>query len=270
MLFDSHCHIHDEAFDADRAEVFQRARDAGVTHFLLPASNVPDARAAFELAQREANCYSAISLHPQEAADWTDETARELAAIYDDAKALSRETGEPVLVRAVGEIGLDYYYENSPRDIQKDVYRKQLELAHELDLPIIIHERDAFQDSYEILKQAKADGLLKKCPGVCHCFSGSRESAELLMDLGFMLGFDGPITFKNARKAPEIVATMPLDRLVLETDSPYLSPHPFRGKRNEPMRVVTIAEKAAELRGVTLEEVAEATFANTLKLYELD
>ncbi len=270
MLFDSHCHIHDEAFADDRAEVFQRAREAGVTHFLLPSSNVPDARFAFEVAQTEENCFSSISLHPQEAADWTDTTARELAAIYDDAKALSRETGEPVLVRAVGEIGLDYYYENSPRDIQKEVYRKQLELAHELDLPIIIHVRDAFQDSYEILKRAKADGLLKKRPGVAHCFSGSRESAELLMELGFMIGVDGPITFKNARKAPEIVASMPLDRLVLETDSPYLSPHPFRGKRNEPMRLVTIAEKAAELRAITLEEVAEATFANTLTLYELD
>ncbi|MDO5734016.1 MAG: TatD family hydrolase [Eubacteriales bacterium] len=270
VFFDSHCHLQDADFAADRKAVFERARLAGVQYFMLPASTLEDSATALELALSEENCYSAIGLHPHEAKDWAENTAEELEKIYLRAKRLASDSGSLLKIRAYGEIGLDYYYDHSPREVQKQVFRTQLELAHELDLPVIIHEREAFLDCYTILKQAKADGLLQKTAGVAHCFSGSAESALLLKDLGFMLGFDGPITYHNARRALEVIRRVDESDLVIETDSPYLSPSPFRGQRNESARIPLIALKMAEIRACSLERVAEFTTANAKRLFRID
>ncbi|MDO5737863.1 MAG: TatD family hydrolase [Eubacteriales bacterium] len=265
-FFDSHCHVQDPEFAGEYEAVFQRARAAGVEAFLLPASTLDDAQDALELALNE-DCFLGIGQHPHDSKDWTADSPRRLRELYYEAGERAEKLGRLNPVRAIGEIGLDYYYDLSPRDVQRACLREQIELASELNLPVIIHERDAFQDCYQILKEAVEDGLLAGPAGVIHCFSGSKETAVLYHKLGFCLGFDGPITFKNAKKFAGIVRAIPLSAMLIETDSPYLSPDGFRGEQNEPAHVPLVALKLAEYLDLSLAEVAAATYANAEKLF---
>ena len=246
-LFDTHAHYDDEAFDADR--------DAVLTAFdglvIDPGCTLESSRAAVELAARHPHVYAAVGIHPENCGDYVPE----------HLDALRRLARQPKVV-AIGEIGLDYYWaENPPRQFQQQVFRAQLALALELALPVIIHDREAHGDSLAIVKEFS--GLR----GVFHCYSGSAEMARKLLDRGWYLGFDGPVTYKNARKALEVAEMAPADRILIETDSPYLSPVPMRGKRNDSRNVVYIAEKLAQIKGMTTEEMAELTMANGKRLF---
>ncbi len=251
MYFDTHAHYDDERFDADRDAVLAALPAEGVGLVLNPGCDVASSRAAAALARRWAHVYAAAGLHPENCAGCTDA----------DFDALRRILAEPKVV-AIGEIGLDYYWaENPPRDFQKAVLRRQLALALELDLPVIIHDRDAHADCLEIVSEFP--GLR----GVFHCYSGSPEMAETLLRRGWYLGFDGPVTYKNAKRAPEVIALCPADRILMETDSPYLSPVPRRGERNDSRNLPLIAAKIAEIKGLTAEAVASLAAENGRRLF---
>ena len=251
MLFDTHAHYDASQFDADRDAVLSALPGQGVGLVVNPGCDLPSSRKAIELAGRYSFVYAAVGVHPEECAGWTDgdvDTLRELAS-------------SPKVV-AVGEIGLDYYWEeNPPRELQKRVFRAQMALAGELGLPVIVHDREAHGDSMDIVR------AFPEVRGVFHCFSGSPEMAEELLKRGWYLGFDGPITYKNAQKAPEVAAVTPLDRIVVETDSPYLTPVPFRGKRNDSRYLPYVMEKLAEWKGISPEEMARITWENGLRLF---
>lgn len=252
-LFDTHAHYDADAFDADRLELLASMPGRGVELILNPGCDVPSSRAAVELAERFPFVYAAVGVHPEECGGWT---GGELEAL--------RELARHPKVRAIGEIGLDYYWEeNPPRELQKEVLHAQLELAEELDLPVIIHDREAHGDCLEIVRAHP------KVTGVYHCYSGSLEDAKVLVKLGWMLSFTGSITFKNARKAPEIIAWLPMDRIMVETDSPYLTPVPYRGKRNDSGYVRLVAEKIAEIKGLDPEEVARITLENGRRFFRI-
>lgn len=252
-LFDTHAHYDADAFDADRLELLASMPGRGVELILNPGCDVPSSRAAVELAERFPFVYAAVGVHPEECGGWT---GGELEAL--------RELARRPKVRAIGEIGLDYYWEeNPPRELQKEVLHAQLELAEELDLPVIIHDREAHGDCLEIVRAHP------KVTGVYHCYSGSLEDAKVLVKLGWMLSFTGSITFKNARKAPEIIAWLPMDRIMVETDSPYLTPVPYRGKRNDSGYVRLVAEKIAEIKGLDPEEVARITLENGRRFFRI-
>ena len=247
MLFDTHAHYDDEAFDADRDAVLA-AFDGLV---IDPGCTLDSSRAAVALAARYPHVYAAVGIHPENCGDLVPQH-------MDELRQLARR---PKVV-AIGEIGLDYYWaENPPREFQQQVFRAQLELALELNLPVIIHDRDAHCDTLAIVKEYPA------LRGVFHCYSGSVEMARELLDRGWYLGFDGPVTYKNARKTVEVAEMIPLDRILIETDSPYLSPVPMRGKRNDSRNVAYIAEKLAQIKGMTPEEMADLTMANGRKLF---
>lgn len=252
-LFDTHAHYDADAFDADRLELLASMPGRGVELILNPGCDVPSSRAAVELAERFPFVYAAVGVHPEECGGWT---GGELEAL--------RELARRPKVRAIGEIGLDYYWEeNPPRELQKEVLHAQLELAEELDLPVIIHDREAHGDCLEIVRAHP------KVTGVYHCYSGSLEDAKVLVRLGWMLSFTGSITFKNARKAPEVIAWLPMDRIMVETDSPYLTPVPYRGKRNDSGYVRLVAEKIAEIKGLDPEEVARITLENGRRFFRI-
>ena len=251
MYFDTHAHYDDEKFDADREDVLSALPSAGVGLVLNPGCDLASSRIAVALAQRFAHVYAAVGLHPENCAG-AGET--ELAAV---AALLS----EPKVV-AVGEIGLDYYWEeNPPREFQKEVFRRQLALAAERNKPVIVHDRDAHGDCLEIV------GEFPALRGVFHCFSGSPEMAEVLLKRGWYLGFDGPVTYKNAKRAPEVIALCPPERMLLETDSPYLSPVPHRGERNDSRNLPWIAAKIAEIKGLPSEEGARICTENGKRLF---
>ena len=253
MYFDTHAHYDDEAFEADRDAVLAALPDAGVGLVVNPGCDVASSRAAVSLAAKWPHVYAAVGLHPENCDGCGEE---EFAAI----RALS--TAEKVV--AIGEIGLDYYWEeNPPREFQKEVFRRQLELAIELDLPVIIHDRDAHADCLEIVSAYSA------LRGVFHCYSGSPEMAENLLRRGWYLGFDGPVTYKNARKAPEVIALCPMERILLETDSPYLSPVPHRGQRNDSRNLPWIAAKVAEIKGISVQAVCDAAVENGKRLFRI-
>lgn len=252
-LFDTHAHYDADAFDADRLELLASMPGRGVELILNPGCDVPSSRAAVELAERFPFVYAAVGVHPEECGGWT---GGELEAL--------RELARHPKVRAIGEIGLDYYWEeNPPRELQKEVLHAQLELAEELDLPVIIHDREAHGDCLEIVRAHP------KVTGVYHCYSGSLEDAKVLVKLGWMLSFTGSITFKNARKAPEIIAWLPMERIMVETDSPYLTPVPYRGKRNDSGYVRLVAEKIAEIKGLDPEKVARITLENGRRFFRI-
>lgn len=252
-LFDTHAHYDADAFDADRLELLASMPGRGVELILNPGCDVPSSRAAVELAERFPFVYAAVGVHPEECGGWT---GGELEAL--------RELARHPKVRAIGEIGLDYYWEeNPPRELQKEVLHAQLELAEELKLPVIIHDREAHGDCLEIVRAHP------RVTGVYHCYSGSLEDAKVLVKLGWMLSFTGSITFKNARKAPEIIAWLPMDRIMVETDSPYLTPVPYRGKRNDSGYVRLVAEKIAEIKGLDPEEVARITLENGRRFFRI-
>ena len=250
MYFDTHAHYDDEKFDEDRDELLSSMPENDVTLIVNPGSDLPSSKMAVELTKRYPFVYSAVGVHPHEASTVNDEVLNELRLLTKNPKVV-----------AIGEIGLDYYYDFSPRDIQREAFYKQLELARELNLPVVIHERDACEDCLNIITQ------FKDLKGVFHCFSGSWETAKIILDQGWYLSFTGAVTFKNARKAPEVIEKMPIDRLFIETDSPYLAPVPHRGKRNSSLFLPHIAQRIGELKGLTAEEVAAVTMENGKKFF---
>lgn len=250
MFFDTHAHYDDKAFDSDREELFAAMPEAGVELILIPGCDVESSRQALEIAQRHDYVYAAAGIHPEE-----------LAACREDDLARIAEMTENVRCVAVGEIGLDYYWDTSRKEEQKELFVRQLELAMERGLPVIVHDRDAHGDCLEIVR--RYDGLR----GVFHCFSGSAEMAAELLRRGWYLGFDGPVTYKNARKAIEVLELCPLDRILLETDSPYLSPVPMRGRRNDSRNLRYIAQKIGEIKGMTEQEIALAARDNGRRLF---
>ena len=253
-IFDTHAHYDSSAFHADREAVLAALPEAGVALVVDPGCDLPTSRAALALAEQFPHVYAAVGIHPEDCAGYTD-------ADLDALRQLCR----PDKAVAIGEIGLDYYWaENPPREFQQQVFRRQLELALELDMPVIIHDREAHGDSLAIVKEYP--GLR----GVFHCFSGSPEMAAELLKRGWYLGFDGPITYKNAKRAPEVAAMTPLDRILVETDSPYMTPVPFRGKRNDSRYLPYVLEKLAEWKGVTTEEMTDITFANGKRLFGIE
>mgnify|MGYP000914157910 CR=1 FL=1 len=254
MLFDTHAHLNDEHFAQDLPEVLERAKAAGVTRIAVVGYDFPSSLQAIKIAKKYPGISAVIGVHPHDATTLNEEILYQLE-IY--AK-------EPE-VAAIGEIGLDYYRNLSPREVQQEAFRKQIRLARELKKPIVIHDRDAHEDTVRILREEKG-GVNG---GILHCFSGSWEMARQCLSLGFHISLAGPVTYSNANKLLEIAKLVPLDRLLIETDCPYLTPHPFRGKRNEPAHVRLVAEKIAALRKITLEELAEATTKNGINVYKL-
>ena len=253
MLFDTHAHYDDERFDGDRDALLASMPERGVELIVNPGCTVKTSRTAVELAARFAHVYAAVGIHPENCHDFTP-------AQIDDLRALA---ARPKVV-AIGEIGLDYYWaENPPRELQQDVLRRQMALAQELSLPVIIHDRDAHADTMAIVRE------FPRVTGVFHCFAGSVEMARELLDLGWYLGFDGPVTYKNARRAPEVAAVTPLDRMLIETDSPYMTPVPHRGERNDSAYVYLVAEKLAEWKGIPVEQLARATLENGKRLFRI-
>ena len=254
MLFDTHAHMDDRAFDADREALLTALPAAGIGLVMNPGCSLKSSRNAVSLAKKYDWIYAAVGSHP----DAADEVNEEVLGEYRKLCKL-----HPDKIKAIGEIGLDYHYEDIPRDLQKRAFRVQMELAGELDLPVIVHEREAHEDGLAIVR------AFPEVTGVFHCFSGSAELARQLVDLGWYIGFTGVLTFKNARRAIEAAQAIPLERIVIETDCPYMSPEPFRGRRNDPSRVCYMAEKLAQIRGITPEEARSVTFENGKRLYRI-
>ena len=253
LLFDTHAHYDDEQFDADRDALLASMPESGVVLIVDPGCDLPSSRRAIALAERFPHVYAAVGYHPENCAPYTDA----------DLDVL-RELAKHPKVVAIGEIGLDYYWaENPPREFQQTVFRRQLALAQELDLPVIVHDREAHADSLAIVREFPA------VRGVFHCFSGSVEMARELWKLGWYVGFDGPVTYKNARKTVEVALEAPPDRILLETDSPYMAPVPVRGTRNDSRNVRYIAEKIAQLRGMETDALIALTAGNGKRLFNI-
>ncbi len=252
MIFDTHAHYDDKAFDEDREELLSSMPLKGVGLILDPGCDVISSKTALALAERYPFVFAAVGIHPEELGDDPHGTLEEIRQLAAHEKC-----------RAIGEIGLDYYWDVSRKEEQKEIFAAQLALACELDLPVIVHDREAHGDCLEIVSRFPA------ARGVFHCFSGSAETAEELLQRGWYLGFDGPVTYKNARKALEVLAITPLERLLVETDSPYMSPVPMRGKRNDSTNLVYIINKIAEVKGLAPEEIERITFENGKRLFRI-
>ena len=254
MLFDTHAHMDDTAFDADREELLASLPGLGLGLVMNPGCSLASSRNAVALAEKYPYIYAAVGSHP----DVADEVNED---VLEEYKKLCKQSEK---VRAIGEIGLDYHYEDIPRSVQKEAFRAQMSLARELGLPVIVHERDAHEDGMEVVRE------FPEVTGVFHCYSGSAEMAKWLVNRGWYIGFTGVLTFKNARRAIEVASSIPIDRIVIETDCPYMSPEPFRGKRNDPGKVYRMAEKLAEIRGLSVEEARRITMENGKRLYRID
>lgn len=253
-LFDTHAHYDSGAFNADRWEVLSSMPQQGVELILNPGCDVESSKAAVELAEQFPFVYAAVGVHPSDCEGFTQETVGALQALADHPK-----------VRAVGEIGLDYYWkDNPPRDFQQKVFHAQMELAETLNLPVIVHDREAHHDCLEVVRAHP------NVTGVYHCYSGSLEDAKILVKLGWMLSFTGVVTYKNARKSLEVIQWLPMDRIMIETDSPYLTPEPFRGKRNDSSKVYRVAETIAQVKGLAAEEVANITWENGKNFFQIE
>ncbi|MBW8351010.1 TatD family hydrolase [Bacillus sp. IITD106] len=255
MLFDTHVHLNDDQYADDLDEVIALAKNSGVEYMVVVGFDRKTIQKALEIINEHAFLYASVGWHPVDAIDMTD----------DDLQWLEEVAAHPKVV-ALGEMGLDYHWDKSPKEIQKEVFRKQIRLAKKINMPIIIHNRDATQDIIQILREEHAEEV----GGIMHCFSGSAEVAKQCLDLNFYISLGGPVTFKNAKKPKEVAIQVPLDRLLIETDCPYLAPHPYRGKRNEPSYVRLVAEQIADLKGISLEEVAQITTANAKKVFGID
>lgn len=255
MFIDSHAHLDDERFDEDREILIKSLMDNNIDLVLNIGADLETSKASVNLAKKYDNIYAVVGVHPHSAKEVDENTIEELRKLTKEKKVV-----------AIGEIGLDYYYDNSPRDVQRRVFLEQLKLAKELKLPVVIHTRDAAQETFDILKESAEDGNLR---GVLHCYSSSVEMALEYIKLGFYISIGGPVTFKNSKVAKEVAKAIPLDKLLIETDCPYLTPEPYRGKRNEPMYVKYAAETISELRGISIEELAEATTNNAIALFQL-
>ena len=269
ILTDTHCHLDLHQFDEDRAAVIERAEGAGLVRILIPALSVASSRSAIKLAESHPMLYTAIGVQPNESLTWDNASIAALRELATNPKVI-----------AIGEIGLDYYWEAAPHDHQRRVFREQLNLATELELPVVIHLREksdasdgpCYEEALDILEEWVASlgsgkEALKINPGVLHSFSGSFEMAQRGIGLNFYIGITGPVTFKNAQGKQAMVAQLPLNHLLIETDAPYLAPHPHRGKRNEPAFVSEIADKIAQLQSRSQEEVATVTTSNATRLF---
>lgn len=254
MLVDTHCHLDFERFDADRDDVLARAAAADVRRIIVPALDLKNCAAVLALADRYPEVLAAVGVHPNSSAQWQPAWLEEIRRFARHPKAV-----------AIGEIGLDYYWDDAPREVQHAAFTAQLALAAELSLPVIVHNRDAGDDVIRLLAASPLNGRAR--PGVLHSFSASRETAVAALEMGFYLGFTGPVTFKKADDLRAIAAEVPLDRLLIETDAPFLAPQPRRGKRNEPAYVALIAERIAALRGLQPAELAEISTANAARLF---
>ena len=253
MLFDTHAHMDDRAFDEDRAQLLAALPEQGLALVMNPGCSLESSRNVVKIAANYDYIYAAVGSHP----DVADEVNE---AVIEEYRTLCKLNPK---VKAIGEIGLDYHYEDIPRGIQLKAFRMQMELARELNLPVIVHERDAHEDGMAVIRE------FPEVTGVFHCYSGSAEMARQLVNMGWYIGFTGVLTFKNARKAVEVASSIPLDRIVLETDCPYMAPEPFRGKRNDPGKLYRMAEKLAEIRGLTVEEIHNITLENGKRLYRM-
>ena len=252
-IFDTHAHYDADRFDSDRDALLSAMPGAGVGLVLDPGCDLPSSHAAAELAERYPHVYAAVGIHPEDCDGFQDEDLTELRQLLERPKVV-----------AIGEIGLDYYWEdNPPRAFQQTVFRKQLALAAELDLPVIVHEREAHEDGMAVVKE------FPEVTGVFHCYSGSPEMAQWLVARGWYIGFTGVLTFKNARRAVQTAQAIPLERIVLETDCPYMSPEPFRGQRNDPGRLYRMAQRLAQLRDLSEEAVQDITLENGKRLYRI-
>lgn len=249
--FDTHAHLYDKAFDRDRDEVLTRTLEA-VDYVVIPSENYETSQKAVRLAENYGPVYGAVGIHPHE----TKYASEEILQKIGDLAQLPK-------VKAIGEIGLDYHFFYSDKETQQKWFARQIELARDLDLPFLIHDREAHGDTLSILKKHKNSRMR----GIMHCFSGSVETAEELMKLGFYISFAGPLVFPNSRRLKEAAREIPLDRLLIETDSPYLTPPPHRGERNEPANVIYVAEEIARLKGIPVETVVEETRKNGLSIY---
>lgn len=254
MYFDSHAHIDGEKFDRDRDLVLARAKANGIELIMNPGADFESSVRAVELAQKYEMIYAAVGIHPHDASSLDDGLLMMIEALTKKPK-----------VKAIGEIGLDFHYDFSPRDVQRHWFREQLRLAKRLNLPVIIHDREANQETFDTLKEEHAfeSGVLM------HCYSGSAELAKQYVKLGGYISIAGPVTFKNSRKLIEVVETVPLERLMIETDAPYLTPEPFRGKRNESLYVTYVCEKIARIKGIEVAEAAAATMKNAKDYFRI-
>ena len=252
MLFDTHAHLNDPAFDPDREELMNGLVDKGVGLVMNAGCSLESSRDIVNMTAKYPWLYGSVGSHPDSADEVNEEVIEEYRKLCQNEK-----------IKAIGEIGLDYYYEDIPRDIQQKAFRMQMQLAKEVDLPVIVHEREAHDDGMRIVKE------FPKVTGVFHCYSGSAEMARQLVNMGWYIGFTGVLTFKNARKAVETAASIPLERIVIETDCPFMAPEPFRGKQNDPSYLYRMAERLAEIRGITPEEAAAATTENAKRLYRM-
>lgn len=262
MLADTHCHLDFNRFDEDRYQVVDNAREAGITRILNPGINIDSSKTAIELSRDYDEVYAAIGIHPNEGLTWNEGTSD-----------LLREMAANPKVVAIGEIGLDYYRDQTPRDIQQRIFREQLNLAADLQLPVIIHSRESLADILSILKHwvvslSDARSPLVNRPGVLHSFSGTASDAQQAQQMNFKIGITGPVTFHNAKDLQDVVRSLQLDQLMTETDSPFLTPHPMRGKRNEPANVKLVADKLGELLQASYNSVAEITSSNAKKLFQ--
>ena len=254
MLVDSHAHLDDKRFNRDRDMIIKNLNSNGIESVVNIGADLKTSKASVELADKYENIYAVVGVHPHSASEVTEESLDKL-----------REFSKNPKVVAIGEIGLDYYYDNSPRDLQRKWFKEQLKLAKELKLPVVIHSRDATQETFDLIKEAQ-DGKLR---GVMHCYSSSLEMALEYIKLGFYISLGGPVTFKNAKTPKEVAEAIPLEKLLIETDGPYLTPVPYRGKRNEPMFVKYVAEEIARIRNLDLGQVIEATNKNTKELFKI-
>ncbi len=255
MLIDSHCHLDAKRFNDDRAATLARAREAGVERMVTIGCDVANSVRALGLAATHPDIFATAGVHPHEAAEAQEGFVDELRALAAHDKCV-----------AIGECGLDYYYDHSPREVQQRVFAAQIGLAQELGLPLVIHVRDAWDDCLRLLKEG-TDAGSERSPGVIHCFSGTLAQAEASLELGFFISIPGIVTFSNPGELPEVVRRVPLDRLLVETDSPYLAPKPYRGKRNEPAYVAHVAACVAQLRGESVASIIEATGDNARRLF---
>ena len=251
MLFDTHAHMDDRAFDDDRKELLENLPKQGIRLLMNPGCSLASSYNTDRLSREYDYIYAAVGSHP----DVADEVNEE---VLEEYRKLCKPNPK---IKAIGEIGLDYHYEDIPREIQLRAFRMQMELARELGLPVIVHEREAHEDGMKVVDE------FPEVKGVFHCYSGSAEMAKELIKRGWYIGFTGVLTFKNARKAIEVASQIPLDRIVLETDCPYMSPEPFRGKRNDPGKLYRMAERLAEIRGLSVEEIHQITTENGKRLY---
>lgn len=254
MFIDTHVHLNADQYDEDLQEVIDRALESNVTKMIVIGFDRKTIKRAIALADQYDFIYAVVGWHPVDAIDCTEEDLRWIEKLAAHEKVVG-----------IGETGLDYHWDKSPKDIQQEVFRKQIQLAKKVKLPIIIHNREATEDVLRILKEEGAEEV----GGVMHCFGGSVETAQQSIAMNFMISLGGPVTFKNAKKPKEVAEAISLEHLLIETDAPYLAPHPYRGKRNEPSYVPLVAEEIARLKGISVEEVANATTKNAEQFFKL-